>query len=133
MIIPNEGQGLNKKRHLMPQISDYNAFIADLESEGVDVTTVMIKASRLTPTQSNFNEDKVNRMIEDESWKRGAIVSSKDDCVLDGHHRWLAAAQDDSSIRTRRIGMNIEDLLAFVKDKSYVEYKKINEARQWAN
>lgn len=128
MHIPNEDAGLGKRRHAMPQIKDYDAFVEDLSDEGVAVTTIDIDPEELKPTQGNFNAEKVAAMVKDGSWKKNAIVTSDDDFVLDGHHRWLAAAQVHKDIKCRVVDMNLEDLLKFVKGKPYVETKTIDES-----
>lgn len=129
MIIPNEDKGLGKRRHAMPQIKDFDAFIKDLEDNGIAVETLSIPPGELKPTQGNFNEQKVKGMIENGSWSSKPIVSSDDDFVLDGHHRWLSAAQVNKPIRSRVIGMPIEELLDFVKGKPYVETRDLNESK----
>lgn len=136
MAVPNLDQGLGKMRHGMPQIKDHDAFVADLQASGHGLTQGSAKAKDLTPTQSNFNEDKVNRMVG--AYKSGEmanlkpIVISNDGYVIDGHHRWLACCQlDDKSIDTCQIDMPAEDLLKFLKDKPYVEKRSINEAATW--
>lgn len=128
LIIPNEKKSLGKRRHGMPQISDYDAFLADLEKAGVAVVTISIPANELIPTQGEFNEAKVRGMIDAGKWDSKPIVSSDDDYILDGHHRWLAAAQLKKSVKSRVVDMNIDALLKFVKGKPYVTTKKLHEA-----
>lgn len=128
LIIPNQNKGMNKRRHAMPQIADFDAFIADLTKAGIAVVTISIPASELIPTQGEFNEQKVTGMIETGAWSSKPIVSSDDDYILDGHHRWLAAAQLKKPVKSRVVDMNIDDLLKFVKGKPYVKTKKLHEA-----
>lgn len=127
MKIPNEDKSLNKRRHAMPQISDFDAFVADLDDSGHAIVTLKVDPNELIPTQGNFNEEKVKGMVREGTWNAKPIISSDDDYVLDGHHRWLSAVMAGKDIQTRVVDMNIEDLLAFVKDKPYVKTKSINE------
>lgn len=127
MKIPNEKNNMSKKRHGMPQISDFDLFVKDLEENDISLTTIDIDPNELTPTQSNFSEEKVDRMIENGSWNAKPIITSDDDFVVDGHHRWLAAANLGKKIECRVVGLYADDLLEFLKGKPYVEKKKINE------
>lgn len=128
MKIPNEKAGLNKRRHAMPQIADYSAFKKDLDENDIAVVDMDIPAAELTPTQGNFSEEKVNTIRADKKAKHKPIITSSDDFVLDGHHRWLAAAQDDGEVACRVVDMPMDELLDFVEGKPYVENKKLNEA-----
>lgn len=128
LIIPNQNKGLNKRRYGMPQISDFEAFMADLEKAGIAVITISIPAGELIPTQGEFNEMKVRGMIDADKWQSKPIITSDDDYILDGHHRWLAAAQLKKPIKCRVVDMKIEALLKFVKGKPYVKTKKLHEA-----
>lgn len=129
MHIPNQDAGKNRRRHAMPQIADFDAFLKDLDDNFITYTTMKIDPEELTPTQGNFNEEKVARLVADfDKIKNKPIVSSDDDFVLDGHHRWLAAAQKKKPIASRVIGLGIDDLLDFVKGKPYIETRGLNES-----
>lgn len=129
MIIPNEKKGMNKRRHVMPQISDFELMAKDLEKAGIAIVTVAVPASELIPTQGNFSEQKVKGMIESGKWMTKPIITSDDDYILDGHHRWLAAAQLKKAIKCRVVDMKIDALLDFVKGKPYVRTKTLHENR----
>lgn len=128
MKIPNQDKSLNKRRHAMPQIADFDAFVKDLEKEGIPIVNVKIPPSELIPTQGNFNFDKVRGMIQ--AWKPNykPIVTSDDDYILDGHHRWLAAVELKKPLDCRVVGLKIDALLKFVKGKPYVKTKKLHES-----
>lgn len=126
MIIPNESKGLGRRRHAMPQLSDYTAFKKDLDDEGIAVVDMKIPAKELKPTQGNFNKDKVEAMRKKPGGK--PIITTNDDFVIDGHHRWLAAAQDNAEVESRVVDMTAAELFAFLKNKPYVKFKTINEA-----
>ena len=128
--VPNIDAGLKKRRHTMPQLSDFDAFVKDLKNEDIGMSDSSMKPSDLTPTQSNFNEDKVKSMVTEGNWKSKPIIVSKDGYVIDGHHRWLAANEAGSKVACRVIDLNAEDLLQFVDGKSYVEKKGINESKE---
>lgn len=117
-----------RRRHTMPQLTDFEGFKKDLQSSGIKMTLDSVKPHTLDPTQSNFNQDKVDRMKSEGGWDNKPIISSRDGYVIDGHHRWLAAKQLKQRIKTQVIDMDAEDLLDFCKDKDYVEKKGINES-----
>jgi len=135
--IPNQDQSLGKKRHQMPQIVDHAAFLDDLKSSGKGFSEGESVAKDLFPTQSNFNEKKVehlqNLYDSGESATLKPIVTTKDGFVLDGHHRWLAVARQpgDKNIDVFQLEMDIDEALAFLKDKPYTENRKIDESRKW--
>lgn len=128
--IPNKKDSLGKARHAMPQITDFQAFIDDLDNEGIPVVTISINPKELTPTQGQFNEEKVDYLKKSGKWKDKPIISSDDDYILDGHHRWLAAHSLGEKIESRVIGLPIDELLDFVKDKPYVTKKKLHEGKK---
>lgn len=125
--VPNQDKGLKRRRHTMPQLTDFDRFKSCLKDNDVKLSTKKVKADTLTPTQSNFNEAKVKRMVDEGVWKKGAIVISKDGFVIDGHHRWLAACEAKGEITCHVVDMGAEDLLDYLADKDYIEKKGINE------
>lgn len=126
MDIPNSKKSLGKMRHGMPQLPDFNAFASDLKACDVSLTACKMKPSMLTPTQQNFNQGKVDKLKASDK-KGHPIIISKDDYVVDGHHRWLAAHQQSEDIACQRVDLNVDDLLDFLKDKPYVKKNTINE------
>lgn len=66
-------------------------------------------------------------MISEDGWKSKPIIVSNDDYVIDGHHRWLAAAKLNEKIPARVVDKTAEELLDFVKDKSYIEKRTIKQ------
>lgn len=117
-----------RRRHTMPQLTDFEGFKKDLEASGIKMKLGSVKPSTLEPTQSNFNQEKVDRMKSEGGWDTKPIISSRDGYVIDGHHRWLAAKQLKKDIKAQIVDMDAEDLLDFCKDKDYVEKKGINES-----
>jgi len=74
-------------REQMPQLdkAGVKSFLADnaVPNEVVEVPTDSLK-----PTQSEFNPEKIESM--NNVGMSMPILVSKDNYVLDGHHRWLA-------------------------------------------
>lgn len=117
-----------KRRHTMPQLTNFDAFKDDLAKSSIGMKLDTLKPHELDPTQSNFNQEKVDRMKADGGWNAKPIIASRDGYVIDGHHRWLAAKQLKKPIQAQVVDMDVEDLLDFCKDKEYVEKKGINES-----
>lgn len=87
--------GFNIARSEMPQLNDIDAFIDHIERSGVLALNIELRVDSLKPTQIEYDQSKVDSMIGKDL---GRIVVSNDMFVLDGHHRYFAAAQ--SGVKT---------------------------------
>lgn len=87
--------GFNIARSEMPQLNDIDAFIDHIERSGILALNIELRVDSLKPTQIEYDQSKVDSMIGKDL---GRIVVSNDLFVLDGHHRYFAAAQ--SGVRT---------------------------------
>ena len=97
------------------------AFIEHLRSKGISVTNERIEPQFLHASQSELDGSKVSGMygaIHEGQLTEAPIFVSKDDYVVDGHHRWaanIAAAYDDGvadeQIPVHRVDMPIIDIL----------------------
>lgn len=104
------------------------AFIDHLRSKGVLVEEKRRMASHLKASQSELSGPKVAQMMQwmesgDEkalsSIRESAIFSTKDDYVIDGHHRWASVVGldamegplDELDMPVREIDMEILDVL----------------------
>ena len=116
--IPKSGN-LGFKRKEMPQIEGKNIpkFLDYLKSEGVKYTEKLVDSKSLRPTQSQFNRDKIQGMIDTiDSKKQMPIMVSKDNYVIDGHHRWLAHYNLDRKMPVIVIDLKIDDALDNMHD-----------------
>lgn len=125
--VPNEEDCKGKMRHALPQITKFEDFRVDLVKSDVALDLKRFDPEKLTPTQSNFNEEKVDRMVAENGWDSKPIIVSKDMYVVDGHHRWLAAVKTKTKVAARVVDLTCDELLAFLKDKPYCEKRGINE------
>jgi len=108
----------------MPQIPKRNraAFLAELDAEGTGYSDEDVDPRSLARTQRAIAPDNVAQMhagMVDGSFPvDGArIIVSSDNKVLDGHHRWAAAAQyaeshPGTTIPVTRVNLSMSDLLA---------------------
>lgn len=127
--LPNAEQNLGMKRVSMPQI-DTDKFLKAID-RNKDITYAYgdEDTNNLMPTQDQFNSDKVKAIVL--GLRSGntpkPIIVSNDNYVVDGHHRWAAHNNIGTPIPIIKVGHNIDDLLAYLADKSYVVNKTINE------
>lgn len=116
--IPKAGN-LGFKRKEMPQIEGKSIpkFLDYLKSEGVKYTEKLVDSKSLRPTQSQFNQDKIQSMIDTiDQKKQHPIMVSKDGYVIDGHHRWLAHYNTDKKMPVIMIDLKIYDALEKMHD-----------------
>ena len=111
----------------MPQI-DTAGLLADLKAAKKKYEELEIAAKDLQPSQKEFNLEKVKRIAEEGTWKKNPIISTNDGFVVDGHHRWKAALEKESEVKSIRVDMGLKELLKFVKEKDYVVYKNLKES-----
>jgi hypothetical protein len=117
-------------RKELPQLSDFNAFKEDLENSGHTILARRRKTTELTPTQKHFNQEKVDKMCADGSYKSKDIITTADDYIADGHHRWKAADQVGEDIGTKQTSLTFDELMAFLEGKPYVVNKNLNEHKE---
>jgi 8-oxo-dGTP pyrophosphatase MutT (NUDIX family) len=109
---------LGMKRADMPQVpGDHKeAFLSELRGK-TTLTPEMVKASTLKPTQEDYKADQVEAMAAaGVDPTKGNILVSSDGYVLDGHHRWAAAALNGGDISTIKVDLPIKDLLKAAED-----------------
>jgi hypothetical protein len=112
MHVPAIGHTLS--RDLMPQIKDPHDFLDELELQGISHATQTLDPHKLKSTQSEFDANKVYAMMSDHGEKR-PIITSNDGYVLDGHHRWLEAANKGEKIEGHVCNAGILELLHHAK------------------
>jgi len=92
-----------KNREDMPQVPTARKaeFIADVKKQGLTVSHESVDPASLKPTQKDINGKSSAEILGRESARgakafsadpTGSIVVSSDGFVMDGHHRWAAAA-----------------------------------------
>lgn len=107
---------LGISRSKMPQIATANvpAFVAWLKDKGIRSRVGNDPVGRLKATQKEINPQKVEKMMDaPDSVLMKPVMVSKDDYILDGHHRWAALLSKDPGlqIRTVRVELPIRQLL----------------------
>ena len=130
--IKHIGKSLGVARKDMPQINskDVSDFVKYLKNNKVSVSASLINISKVKMTQKDLNVDKVKSLLGvDKSNLSKPVIISKDNYILDGHHRVAALynLDDDFRIKTIKVGLGIKDLLKVAKDYPKVSYKSITE------
>ena len=74
-------------------------FIKHLVENGIKTTTAHMNASELRASQRELIGSKIAKMISDTSFNPGKnpIFISRDNYVIDGHHRWAAVIGRDTA------------------------------------
>ena len=80
--------GLTYDRDIMPQITDPKAFIEHLRANSISFDRRKVDSNTLKSSQMNFDMKKVYDLLG--SSNKDPIITSNDNHVLDGHHRWLS-------------------------------------------
>lgn len=119
-------KNLGLPRSKMPQFTSDQArdkFVASMKKKGIRVTRGKMKVGQLKATQSEILASKVLGMAE--SYLSGkfpgiknAIVVSKDNYIVDGHHRWaaLSIVSPGETMNVIRIGIPIRTLIGMVNE-----------------
>ena len=140
LVVPDKSKTMGISRKDMPQIqsSDVADFIRFLKSNGISTIKMMVDPNGLKATQGQFDKKKIKSMLDklaDGDVSDKPIIISKDDFVLDGHHRWLAHANIGLDIANigldipvYKVNMNAKDLLKKMFEYSKTFNKKLYES-----
>lgn len=131
--LPAKTKTMGIDRTEMPQIDskDVADFISFLKRQGVTATSTKTDPKKLKATQHQFHITKVQAMIDkidSGSYDNKPILTSKDNYVMDGHHRWLAFSNLGMNIDTIKVDLPAKQLIDMMHDypKSYT--KKLYES-----
>lgn len=131
-VVPNKEDTLGISRKDMPQIDskDMKHFLNHLKDQDINVDNKEISPHELTATQHHFNKEKIKSMIDDlnnDKLKSSPILTSKDDYVIDGHHRWLAHKNINKPIEVNKIDLPVDELVDLMHDYERSYTKKLHE------
>lgn len=119
-----------RNRIFLPQINTdlYQDFKNDLDINNISHKMSKRKASKLKPTQNEFDMDKVAKIKEkmkDEDYPHHPILISNDGYIVDGHHRWLAYDDYPGYINTHLVDLSYEDFYNYLQNKPYALRSKV--------
>jgi hypothetical protein len=118
--VPKGNLGILRKN--MPQIKAANVpeFISWLKKDGITTTSKNEPLKNLKMTQKEVNLDKIRGMINDapELALSKPIIVSKDNYILDGHHRFVALLNKNkkASLMAYRVNINMSELLGLARN-----------------
>lgn len=114
----------------MPQVKsdDHSHLKRYLTKNDVSYKVYHTDPSKLSPTQSDFNLEKVNNIISNiDKIPDSPILISKDNKVIDGHHRWLAKKKIGTDIKVLKINKRYDNVLGLLDDFPKTFNKEIHE------
>lgn len=121
-----------QSRNKLPNIDDFKEFYQDISSTGDNLVHMSLNSNLLSPTQNEFNDDKVasikKTISSNSTGEINPILVSNDNFIIDGHHRWKAFHELDLNIPVTVIGKTYDEVISFLKDKPYVKKKELSES-----
>lgn len=130
VYVPKKNLGIARSQ--MPQIKSTKVpdFIRCLGGQGIGVSKGVVRADSLNATQREINTSKVEALAANPANKKHLqkpVIISKDDYLMDGHHRWMALLTQDPDARMPvvRVNLKIRDLLDAANGYDGVECKDI--------
>lgn len=138
VTMPKKADTLGVKRSEMPQIgpNDMKGFLEALKKQAIHVDHREVNPNTLSATQGNFERKKVDSIVaqmqvdsrKKTKPKASPIIVSKDNRVLDGHHRWLAHQALGKPITVARVNKKAGELMAIMKGHEVAAKNKMFEA-----
>ena len=130
--IKHISKSLGVSRDKMPQINskDVGEFVKYLKDKGIEASSSLIDVSKIGMTQKDINVDKVKDLLGvEKSNLAKPVIISKDNYILDGHHRVVALYNVDKNfkLKTIKIDLGINDLLNVAREFPKASFKGITE------
>ena len=105
---------LGIEREELPQIDNdsMDEYLKHLESSNIAFETKSQPVASLNTSQTKIDLDKIKNIMNNDS-KMNPIIVSKDDYILDGHHRALAAYNTDNECEVPiiKVDLPIDELI----------------------
>ena len=130
--IKHISKSLGVSRDKMPQINskDVGEFVKYLKDKGIEASSSLIDVSKIGMTQKDINVNKVKDLLGvEKSNLAKPVIISKDNYILDGHHRVVALYNVDKNfkLKTIKIDLGIKDLLNVAREFPKASFKGITE------
>lgn len=105
-------------RLTMPQITNIHHFVNYVNHLGITTEEKKVTgiSHKYQPTQFDFDQQKVDRIIADSEKASKPILATSDGYILDGHHRYQAASQEDLEVSVIEIDLPINKALKLAQD-----------------
>lgn len=121
--------GLNFSRTDLPQLGAKEDFLANLQKHKVKFKHDTVDSNKLRGSQGEYNKDAIHSLIHDPHKSKSAIVISKDNYVVDGHHRWCANYNMGKNTNAVRVNLPILELIRLAKTFPQTKYKNIHDVK----
>jgi hypothetical protein len=119
LYVPEPDDTLSIDRKHMPQIAvkDHKDFMGFLKKQNVGYKKEEINPQKLKATQRHFHKAKIKSLMDNINVvKHIPILVSKDNYVIDGHHRWLAHYNLNKPINVLHINLPVADLIVVMNE-----------------
>ena len=126
IVKPKPEDTLGIARIKMPQVAekDYPEFFEYLKSFGATFKKETVIPKSLKPIQGEFSDYGMVKAIEKNKLDK-SIIASSDDYIIDGHHRWLAAANTRRDVNIIRVSLPMKQLLKLTNEFPLTTYKSV--------
>lgn len=130
--LPKKSETCGISRVDMPQVKldDLRSLKMYLTKTNVGYVEENIDPEDLIATQKEFNIDKVNSILKDFKEDSDPILISKDNYILDGHHRWLAFKKKEVDIPVLRIQKDLDKAMFLLAEYPKTFNKEIHESKE---
>lgn len=130
--LPSKKDTLSINRKDMPQIESKNLrdFVSFVKKKNVSVKEKLIAPGILKATQDQFHKAKIQSIVdklEDGVYDHKPIIISKDNYVMDGHHRWLAHKHLEKKLPVFHVDVKAQELIDLMKEYPKSFTKKLYE------
>ncbi len=125
MILPKPL--INIPRSKMPQIESKH--LSDFLNNhcGGNFISIKVDPRKLKAIQGEFNKDKIQTMMDDQSQLSNPIITCKGGYVLDGNHRWLACLNLEIPVNCQALQTNLKDSLDLMNSYRHTFNKALHE------
>jgi len=125
LIMPKPGRFTRKE---LPQLGPSDEFLANIRKHGIKYKEGSFESHKLMASQSEFHPHKIRAIMKDPKPSKTKVIISKDDHILDGHHRWIVNLNRGTNTRGVQVDLPIIDLIALSKTFENSSYKDIGAA-----
>lgn len=107
--------GLTFSRSDMPQLGARDDFLGQLQKHKIKFHNDIVDSNSLRSSQGEFNKDAIHSLINEPIKTKSNIVISKDNYVIDGHHRWAANYNMGKKTKAVRVDLPVLELIRLSK------------------
>lgn len=123
--------GLTFSRSDMPQLGHTGDFLSHLQRHKVKFNHEIVDPHTLRSSQGEFDNNVIHAIATKQSKKRptSSIIVSRDNYVVDGHHRWAANYNTKTKTKIIRVHLPILEILRLAKTFPTTKYKAISDVK----